>query len=145
MEAATGQAGASIGGTPVTVRLVAIRQSAKTVYRFIYAAAPEDFDAMDARFLTSARSFREIDASAAVRYAPKRIEVITVQAGDTVAALAERMQVDAAKAEWFCVLNHLAANATLQAGQKVKIVVEGNPQVSALPGAETAPQLASVR
>ena len=138
MEAATGTATGTINDTPVTIRMVAIRQSAKTVYRFLYATPPDNFKAMDQRFLASAQSFREISAEDAAGYRPKRIKVITVQAGDTVASLSQQMQVDEAPADWFRVLNHLAANAQLQAGQKVKIVVEGNPMVSGLP-VETGP------
>jgi predicted Zn-dependent protease len=133
MEAATGLAQASVSGTPVIVRLVAIRQSAKLVYRFLYATPPESFDAMDSSFLASARSFREIDAQTAASFPPKRIRVITVAAGDTVSSLAQKMAVDEAKVDWFRVINHLPANASLQAGQKVKIVVAGNAAVSAMP------------
>ena len=133
MEAATGTATGTINDTPVAIRMVAIRASAKTVYRFLYATPPGNFEAMDQRFLASAQSFREISAQDAAGYRPKRIKVITVQAGDTVASLSQQMQVDEAPADWFRVLNHLAANAKLQAGQKVKIVVEGNPVVSGLP------------
>jgi predicted Zn-dependent protease len=133
MEAATGIATGSISDTPVSIRMVAIRQSAKTVYRFLYATPPDNFKAMDKSFLASAQSFREISAEDAAGYAPKRIRVVTVKEGDTVTALAQQMQVDDAPADWFRVLNHLGASDQLQAGQKVKIVVEGNPQVSRLP------------
>lgn len=142
MEAATGLAKGTINDTAVVVRLVAIRQSAKTVYRFMYAAPPDSFDSLDQRFLASAQSFREISAQEASGYRAKRIRVITVQPGDTVASLAQQMQVEDAPADWFRVLNHLGANAKLEAGQKVKIVVEGNPQVSALPAGADAEELA---
>jgi len=142
MEAATGLAKGTINDTAVVVRLVAIRQSAKTVYRFMYAAPPDTFDAMDQRFLASAQSFHEISAQEASGYQAKRIRVITVRPGDTVASLSQQMQVEEAPADWFRVLNHLGANAKLEAGQKVKIVVEGNPQVSALPAAAHSEELA---
>jgi len=143
MEAATGVAKGTINQTPVAIRMVAIRQSAKTVYRFLYATPPDNFNAMDQRFLASAQSFREISAQDASGYAPKRIRVVTVKSGDTVASLAQQMQVDEAPADWFRVINHLGANAQLQAGQKVKIIVNGNPQVSALPADPGVKELAS--
>jgi predicted Zn-dependent protease len=124
MEAATGVAQASIDNTQVIARLVAIRKSAKEVYRFIFATPPENFDAADKRFIASARSFREIGAQDAAGYHPKHIQVITVQPGDTATSLAARMQTDEAQADWFRVINHLPANATLQAGQKVKLIVD---------------------
>jgi predicted Zn-dependent protease len=133
MEAAAGIAKGTINDTPVAIRMVAIRQNAKTVYRFLYAAPPGNFAAMDKGFLASAQSFREISAEDAAGYAPKRIRVITVKEGDTVASLSQQMQVDDAPADWFRVLNHLGANDALQAGQKVKIVVTGDAPVSALP------------
>jgi predicted Zn-dependent protease len=145
MEAATGIAMGSISDTPVAIRMVAIRQSAKTVYRFLYATPPDNFKAMDQRFLASAQSFREISAEDAAGYAPKRIRVVTVKEGDTVASLSQQMQVDEAPAEWFRVLNHLGANAELQAGQKVKIVVQGNPQLSGLPTDTSSKEVAEAQ
>jgi predicted Zn-dependent protease len=132
MEAATGIASASLQDTKVTARLVAIRKSAKEVYRFIYATPPENFDAADKGFVASMQSFREISAQDAAGYRPKHIQVVTVQQGDTVTSLAQRMQTDDAQADWFRVINHLPANASLQAGQKVKIIVQGT-EMSALP------------
>jgi predicted Zn-dependent protease len=134
MEAAAGVAKGTINDTPVAIRMVAIRQDAKTVYRFMYATPPGNFAAMDQRFLASAQSFRAISAEDAAGYAPKRIRVITVKEGDTIASLSQQMQVDDAPDDWFRVLNHLGANDPLQAGQKIKIVVTGDAQVSALPG-----------
>jgi len=145
MEAATGIAKGTINDTQVVVRMVAIRQSAKAVYRFMYAAPPGSFDAMDQRFLASAQSFREISAQDAAGYRAKRIKVISVQPGDTIASLAQRMQVDESPADWFRVLNHLGANAKLQAGQKVKIIVDGNAQISALPEDALSPQVAEAQ
>lgn len=145
MEAATGVAKGTINDTPVAIRMVAIRQSAKTVYRFLYATPPDNFNAADKSFLASAQSFREISAEDAAGYTPKRIRVITVREGDTVASLAQQMQVDEAPAEWFRVLNHLGTNEQLQAGQKVKIIVAGNAQVSALPGDGHTDEVAEAR
>jgi LysM repeat protein len=69
--------------------------------------------------------------------------VVTVQPGDTIESLTARMQVPEAKAkaEWFRVINHLPAGATLQPGQLVKIITEGSSggntadATSALPAA----------
>jgi predicted Zn-dependent protease len=142
MEAATGTAKGSINGTSVAVRMVAIRQSAKVVYRFLYATPPDNFEAVDRSFIASAQSFREISAQQAAGYQAKRIRVITVQPGDTVASLSQQMQVDESPAAWFRVLNHLSANAKLEAGQKVKIVTAGGAQVSALPNDNRSEEVA---
>jgi predicted Zn-dependent protease len=145
MEAATGIAKGAINDTPVAIRMVAIRQSAKVVYRFLYATPPSSFNTMDKQFIASAQSFREISAEEASGYAPKRIRVVTVKEGDTVASLSQQMQVDDDPAGWFTVLNHLAANAQLQPGQKVKLIVQGSPQVSALPEVTFSRQVAEAR
>jgi predicted Zn-dependent protease len=145
MEAATGIAKGTINDTPVAIRMVAIRQSAKVVYRFLYATPPSSFNTMDKQFIASAQSFREISAEEASGYAPKRIRVVTVKEGDTVASLSQQMQVDDDPAGWFTVLNHLAANAQLQPGQKVKLIVQGSPQVSALPEGTFSRQVAEAR
>jgi predicted Zn-dependent protease len=142
MEAATGTAAGTINGKQVAIRMVAIRQNAETVYRFMYATPPGNFNAMDKQFIASARSFRGISAEEASGYAPRRIRVVTVREGDTVASLAQQMQVETDPAGWFTTLNHLGANARLQAGQKVKIVVKGSAQVSRLPGGVLSGQLA---
>ena len=142
MEAATGVAKGTINDTPVAIRMVAIRQNAKLVYRFLYATPPDNFNAADKQFIASAQSFRGISAQDTAGYAPKRIRVVTVKSGDTIASLSKQMQVDEAPADWFRVLNHLGADAELQAGQKVKIIVEGNPQVSSLPAHHDAEGLA---
>jgi predicted Zn-dependent protease len=142
MEAATGIASASIQDTQVTARLVAIRKSAKEVYRFIYATPPDNFSAADKGFVASMRSFREIGAQDAAGYRPKHIQVVTVQSGDTVTSLAQRMQTDDAQADWFRVINHLPANASLKAGQKVKIIVQAT-EMSALPLPDNTEEIAA--
>lgn len=67
-------------------------------------------------------SLRRIGASDANAVRARRLEVVTVKAGDTVQSLAARMAYPSAQLERFIVLNGLAANARLAAGQKVKIV-----------------------
>lgn len=67
-------------------------------------------------------SLRRIGASDAGAVRARRLEVVTVKAGDTVQSLASRMAYPSAQLERFVVLNGLAANARVVAGQKVKIV-----------------------
>ena len=55
---------------------------------------------------------------------PHRIKVVTVGPHDTVERLARRMAVADRQAERFRVLNGLAANDRVRAGDVVKIVVE---------------------
>jgi predicted Zn-dependent protease len=69
------------------------------------------------------RSVRRLSDAQAAAIKPRRIDVVTVKAGDTVASLSGRMAYSDNKLDRFLVLNGLQANSTLRAGQKVKIVI----------------------
>jgi predicted Zn-dependent protease len=68
-------------------------------------------------------SMRRISSSEAAAVTPRRVDVVTVRSGDTVASLASRMAYDDAREERFRVLNGLSSSDTLRAGQQVKLVV----------------------
>ncbi|SKB77772.1 M48 family metalloprotease [Sphingopyxis flava] len=68
-------------------------------------------------------SLRRLSASEAAAIKPRRVDVVTVKSGDTLASLARRMAYGDYQAERFQVLNRLAANSRLTPGQKVKLVV----------------------
>jgi predicted Zn-dependent protease len=70
-------------------------------------------------------SMRRITQAEASQVIPRRIEVVTARAGDTVQSLAARMAYGNAQVERFRVLNGLASNAQITAGQRYKIVVRG--------------------
>ncbi len=72
------------------------------------------------------QSMRRISTSEANAVTPRRIDVVTVKRGDTVSGLASRMAYDSAKMERFLVLNGMSSRDTLQAGQKVKLVVRSS-------------------
>jgi len=69
------------------------------------------------------QSMRRISASEASSIVGRRIDVVTVQRGDTVSSLASRMAYTSAREERFRVLNALGSSDTLREGQKVKLVV----------------------
>jgi predicted Zn-dependent protease len=68
-------------------------------------------------------SVRRLSAAEAAAIKPRRIDVIAVARGDTVATLARRMAYSNYQTERFQVLNRLTATSRLTPGQKVKIVV----------------------
>jgi predicted Zn-dependent protease len=70
-------------------------------------------------------SLSRITAQEAAAIRPRMIDVVTVGPRDTVASLAARMAYNDHKEERFRVLNGLASNGSLRAGQKVKLVVYG--------------------
>nr|WP_285711234.1 M48 family metalloprotease [Erythrobacter sp. COR-2] len=71
------------------------------------------------------QSMRRITAAEAGAVVPRKLQVVTVARGDTVASLARRMAYDSAQEERFRVLNALSGTATVTPGQKVKLVVRG--------------------
>ncbi|WP_422060198.1 M48 family metalloprotease [Sphingopyxis sp.] len=68
-------------------------------------------------------SVRRLSAAEAAAIKPRRIDVVTVGRGDSVATLARRMAYSDFQTERFQVLNRLTATSRLTSGQKVKIVV----------------------
>lgn len=68
-------------------------------------------------------SVRRLSTAEAAAIKPRRIDVVTVGRGDTVATLARRMAYSNFQAERFQVLNRLPASSRLTPGQRVKIVV----------------------
>lgn len=68
-------------------------------------------------------SVRRLSTAEAAAIRPRRVDVVTVSRGDTVASLARRMAYSDYQTERFQVLNRLTASSRLTPGQKVKIVV----------------------
>ena len=77
-------------------------------------------------FNTMYNSVRRLSTAEAAAIKPRRIDVVTVGRGDTVATLARRMAYSNYQTERFQVLNRLTATSRLTPGQKVKIVVYAN-------------------
>ncbi|MCC2602571.1 M48 family metalloprotease [Sphingopyxis sp. FBM22] len=71
------------------------------------------------------QSVRRLSNAEASAVRPRRVEVVSVKSGDTIASLSRRMAYDDLQQDRFLVLNRLASNARLSAGQKVKIVTYG--------------------
>jgi len=69
------------------------------------------------------QSMRRITQAEAGAVVPRKLQVVTVARGDTVASLARRMAYDSAQEDRFRVLNALGSNAAVTPGQKVKLVV----------------------
>ncbi|HCW59537.1 MAG TPA: peptidase M48 Ste24p [Sphingobium sp.] len=74
-------------------------------------------------FTSMVQSVQRLSAKDAAAIKPRRIDVVTVKAGDTVQSLSRRMAYSDLQLERFLTINALDANATLRPGQKVKIVV----------------------
>lgn len=109
------------GNSEVDVVIFAYEFARDRAYHFAAIAPAGRAGTFNAMF----QSMRRISASEATAIIPRRIDVVTVQPGDTVSGLARRMAYTSAQEERFRVLNALAAGDVLRAGTKVKLVVSG--------------------
>ena len=115
-----GQASTSSGA--VDVGVMAYQWDANTAYHFVTLTRAGQGLTPFASMLDSVRRITPAEA-AAIR--PRVMDVVTVKAGDTAQALAQRMAYRDYKLERFLSLNGITAGQALKPGQKVKIVVYG--------------------
>ena len=111
-------------GRSVTVALAAIRTDGEQAYRFMFVSPGGLGPAQARAYETTVDSFRRISAQDAAAITARRIEIVTVDAGQGVDDLARRMAVDALPREQFEVLNGLEPGQALAPGEQVKLVVE---------------------
>lgn len=111
---------ARTSSSQVDLTITAYRWDANTAYHFITitraGSGPGPFG-------ETIRSLAPLSAAEAAQVRPRVIDVVTVSRGDTVRSLAARMAFSDYQLERFLTLNGLDANATLQPGSKVKLVV----------------------
>ncbi|WP_299192204.1 M48 family metalloprotease [uncultured Erythrobacter sp.] len=121
IRAAYGQARVNNGNSQVDVTIFAYEFANDRAYHFAAITPAGRSSTFSAMF----QSMRRISQSEADQVIPRKLDVITVQRGDTISGLARRMAYDDAQVERFRVLNALGSGDQLQAGQRVKIVVRG--------------------
>jgi predicted Zn-dependent protease len=68
------------------------------------------------------RSIARLSAQEAAAIRSRKVDVVTVKSGDTIANLSSRMAYANYQQDRFLVLNRLRATDGLQVGQKVKII-----------------------
>ncbi len=120
--AAYGVARASTQSGQVDVVVFAYEFANDRAYHFTAIAPAGRSGVFDPMF----QSMRRISAAQAANVVARRIDVVTVGSGDTVASLARRMAYSNAQEQRFRVLNGLGPSDTLRPGQRVKIVVRTN-------------------
>jgi predicted Zn-dependent protease len=131
MEAVTAVTRVNTSSGSANYRAVLVRHPSGKVYEFVFLSVADLGARYDSDFQKIATSFRQINASEAAQYnKPRRIRIVTVKAGDTVQSLSNRMAVADEKEGWFRVLNGLTNGQQVQAGQKVKIVVQDGAAAS---------------
>lgn len=102
----------------VDVTVYAYEFSKSQAFHFVALTRAGDAGVFNSMF-SSVRRLNNAEA-AAVR--SRKVEVVTVGNGDSIASLSRRMAYSQYQQERFLVLNRLAANARLTPGQKVKII-----------------------
>jgi predicted Zn-dependent protease len=88
-----------------------------TAYHFVTITA-SNANPFDRMFASMAR----LTAAQAATVKPRKLRVVTAGPQDNVASLAARMAYSSLQTERFRALNGLSSNATIRAGQKLKIV-----------------------
>jgi predicted Zn-dependent protease len=106
----------------VDVTVFAYEFSRSSAFHFVALTKAGGASVFDPMFT----SVRRLNASEAAAIRPRRVDVITVARGDTIATLARRMAYSDYQTERFQVLNRLTSSSRLTPGQKVKIVVYAN-------------------
>ena len=81
---------------------------------------------VEAHFLLGAARHGLSQPQEAIAIRPRVIDVVTVQRGETVQSLSQRMAYSGFKLERFRSLNGLSASTELTPGQKVKLIVYGS-------------------
>lgn len=114
---ATTQANSSSGAVDVTV--VAYEMGGNSAYHFIFLTpSGQGFGP----FKALANSFQKITPQEAAGVKARRIDVVTVRNGDTIASLSSRMAYSSYQQDRFLTLNGLSATSRLTPGQRVKII-----------------------
>lgn len=121
LPAAIGSARVNNGNSQVDLVVVAYEFARDSAFHFVTIAPAGRTGTFNPMF----QSMRRITAAEASAVVPRKLQIVTVARGDTVASLARRMAYDSAQEERFRVLNALAGAATVSPGQKVKLVVRG--------------------
>lgn len=124
LPAAYGSARVNNGNSQVDVTVFAYEFARDRAYHFT-TITPAVQTGQAATFNAMFQSMRRITQAEASSVVPKKLQVVTVARGDTVASLARRMAYPTAQVERFRVLNALGGNEGVTPGQKVKIVVNG--------------------
>jgi predicted Zn-dependent protease len=119
LPATYGTARVNNGNSQVDVVVFAYEFARDRAYHFTVIAPAGRAGTFNPMF----QSMRRITPAEAGSVVPKKLQVVTVARGDTVASLARRMAYPAAQEERFRVLNALGSRDQLVPGQRVKIVV----------------------
>lgn len=119
LNAAYGTARVNNGNSQVDIVVYAYEFARNQAFHFAAVAPAGQAGVFNPMF----QSMRRISQAEANAIVPLRIDVVTVQRGDTISGLARRMAFSDNQELRFRVLNGLGNSNSLRAGDKVKLVV----------------------
>jgi predicted Zn-dependent protease len=122
MEAAIASTQVQQQNGALNVAIIAYRYTETSVYHFLVITPAQLTAQVDGGLRTMVNSFRKISATEAAQLKERRIEVVTVQSGDTMEKLAQRMAYSDAALDRFMIINSLKQGDQLQPGMKVKLI-----------------------
>ena len=107
--------GEAAAGTEFDVVVFAYEFSRSQAFHFVALTKAGGAGTFNSMF----NSVRRLTTAEAAAIKPRRIDVVTVGRGDTMASLARRMAYSNYQAERFQVLNRLTASSRLTPGQRL--------------------------
>ena len=97
----------------------------RQVYVVAGFAPEKEFDLVDREIQPSLQTFRQLSVAEASNVRPNRVEFYVVRAGDSWQSIAARQGKNYVNAATLAIMNDREVSAQPQAGDRVKIVVEG--------------------
>ena len=106
------------GGSEVDVVVFAYEFSKTKAYHFLTISTA----GKSSQFQPMFDSLRRVTDSEAAAVRPRKLQVVTAKAGDTLQSLAARMAYSDSAMERFLVLNGLNSRSRIAPGNRVKLV-----------------------
>lgn len=125
LPAATARTSIDTGSERLLARIAAVRFDSSRIFRFIAVAPGEGAANLPSAFQATISTFHKMTPAEIASVHPWRIRVEQVGPGDTVWGLSHRMPFKDFQVERFRTLNGLENNTPLEAGSRVKLVLEG--------------------
>jgi predicted Zn-dependent protease len=109
---------------PRDVRLLVIRGNPEQIFQFAFFTPPEKTQQMSEDLRRTTYSFQRISDKEAANLKPLKIKLIRASEGQTISSLARGFPYGRFNEQWLTLLNGLSPKTAIQAGQRIKLVVE---------------------
>jgi predicted Zn-dependent protease len=125
LDAYVGTYQGNLEGIGNVVTVAAHIVNGRNVYMLAGLAPPNQFEGVEAQFVSSIRSFRSLSQNEAANIRPNRVEVYTVRSGDTWQSIASRAGEGTIKPTTLAIMNNSDPTQQPRPGDRIKIVVAG--------------------